>query len=76
MPKAYNVDLDIFRGASIRPVGCRRMQILADSLLHACCRAEEITNVTVRDNEYAACSAIVPIPDRQPSVGMVLTEAA
>ena len=76
MPKAYNVELDIFRGACVHPIGSRRMQLLADSLLHACCRAEEITNVTVRDDEYAACSAILPVPDPRPVAGVALAVAA
>ena len=76
MPKSYHVKLDIFRGAGTHPIARRTMRIIAESALDACCRAEELVNVTVADNEYAASYAVIPIMDPQPAAGMVLAEAA
>ena len=76
MPKSYQVKLDIFRGAGTCPVARRTLRIIAESALGACCRAEELVNVTVADNEYAATCAVIPVMDPRPAAGMVLAEAA
>ena len=60
MPRHYTVELDVFRGAGIHPVAHREIQVIAPGALDAACRAEELVNVTVRDNEYAAAVRVIP----------------
>ena len=72
----FNVRLDIFRGANARPIGQKQIAIDTDSALTACCRAEELLNVTVADNEYAAARSVWPLINPSPQPAMALALAA
>ena len=76
MPQRFKVKLNIFRGAGPRPVGSRMMTVNTPSALDACCRAEDLVNIRVADNEYAAAVAVWPMWNTTPASSTVLAEAA
>ena len=62
----YQVKLNIYRGAGTHPIGRKEMTIESDSALNASGRCEELVNVVVAENEYAAVSAVWPLSEPRP----------
>ena len=69
---SFYVKLNLFRGADPRPIAQKEMTVESDSALNACCRAEEIINVMVADNEYAAAKSVWPVEDPHPPAAMAM----
>ena len=76
MEKRFKVKLSVFRGAGPSPVSGSEMIVESDTALNACCRAEELLNVRVADNEYAAAMAVWPLWEpRRPPLGVMARAA-
>ena len=67
MTQQYNVDLDIYRGSNPLPIARQRLMLSGESALDACCRAQDILNLQVADNEYANASAAWPLRNPEPA---------
>jgi len=67
MTTPYNVQLNLFRGASILPYTCMVLTVLATSKLEAMNRAETEMNVLVGDDEYAAATQAKPVWGTDPN---------
>jgi hypothetical protein len=67
-PTKYKVRLKIYRGADTRPIGQRQIEVITVGALDAAFQAEQLVNVTVRDNEYAAATRVVPLPRPKPAI--------
>ncbi|MGB0713418.1 MAG: hypothetical protein ACPGUC_07640 [Gammaproteobacteria bacterium] len=79
IPTTYHVHLDIYRGANLRPEYVQETTVEADTPLGALRKAEDFTNVTLPDDQYAAARSIVPVEDRSAQAGetlVALPEAA
>ena len=72
MTQRYNVELDIFRGSNPLPITRQRMTLSGESALDACCKAQDLVNLQVADNEYANASSAYPLWEPQPAVAMPL----
>ncbi len=58
------------------PIRRRTMTVESDTALNACCRAEDVLNVQVAENEYAAAMSVLPIRDPRPSIPVAMPMAA
>ncbi len=64
----YAVELDIYRGQAWYPHARRSRVVQADGPLSAMRRAEDLENVVVDDNEYAAARKAVAVHHPVPAV--------
>jgi hypothetical protein len=74
--RKFRVKLHVFRGADRYPIRRRTLTVESDTALDACCRAEDVLNVQVAENEYAAAMSVMPIRNPRPAMPMALPMAA